>query len=165
MASTVLKTKPGVEDVDTGIDNRRKIATSLSGIVADNIVLLVKTQGYHWNVVGPLFHSIHELTEAQYKDLFAAIDTLAERIRALGYPAPTSLKSMISETRLDDAKGNPSAEKMIETLVADHEAVVRAMREAAEMAEEQHDLVTADLLTARMGWHEQAIWMLRAIIS
>jgi starvation-inducible DNA-binding protein len=135
----------------------------LSDLLADTYVLLIKTQGYHWNVVGPLFVSIHELTEAHYQDLFAAGDVIAERIRALGYPAPSSMHDMIPLTVVGENTGNPTAEAMIDALASDHEKVVQRLRDVTETAEKLHDHVTADMLTARMAFHEQAIWMLRAI--
>jgi starvation-inducible DNA-binding protein len=161
----VLDVKPHVENPDLGIDDRKRLAAALAAIVADTYVLLVKTQGYHWNVVGPLFISLHKLTEEQYEDLFAAGDELAERIRALGYPAPASLHAMINDSRISEAKGNPTAEEMVENLVADHEILVRHLREITELAEELHDQGTADMLTERMKAHEKAIWMLRAIVA
>lgn len=163
--SDVLDIKPHIENPDLGIDDRKRLADNLADIVADTYVLLVKTQGYHWNVVGPLFISLHKLTEEQYEDLFAAGDELAERIRTLGYPAPTSLREMIKDSRISEAKGNPTAEEMVENLVADHETLVRHLREITELAEDLHDQGTADMLTERMKAHEKAIWMLRAIVS
>jgi starvation-inducible DNA-binding protein len=163
--SEVLDVKSHIENPDLGIDDRKRLADSLAKIVADTYVLLVKTQGYHWNVVGPLFVSLHKLTEEQYEDLFEAGDELAERIRALGYPAPCSLHDMIKDSRVAEATGNPTAEEMVENLVADHETVVRHLREITDLAEELHDQGTADMLTDRMKSHEKAIWMLRAIVA
>ena len=163
--SDVLDVKSHIEDPDLGIDDRKRLADSLAKIVADTYVLLVKTQGYHWNVVGQLFVSLHKLTEEQYEDLFEAGDELAERIRALGYPAPCSLHDMIKDSRVAEARGNPTAEEMVENLVADHETVVRHLREITDLAEELHDQGTADMLTDRMKSHEKAIWMLRAIVA
>ena len=165
MADNVLKTKATIEHPETGIENRKRLAAGLSGLLADTYVLLIKTQGYHWNVVGPLFVSLHELTEAQYQDLFAAADVIAERIRALGYPAPSSMNELIPLTGIGEDTGNPTAEAMVERLMSDHETVVQRLRQVTEVAEEQRDHVTADLLTARMAFHEQAVWMLRAIVS
>ena len=165
MTAQVLKTKANVEKLQTGIDDRESLAKALSACLADTYILMIKTQAYHWNVVGPLFYSIHNLTEAQYQDLFKAADELAERVRSLGYPAITSTKEMTSVSSIKEATGNPTAEKMIETLVADHETVAKSFRETAELAEEHRDLVTADMLTARIQFHEQAIWMLKAIIA
>ena len=89
-AQKALDPKPREENVNFGLDDkaRETIAQNLSAILADTYALLVKTHIYHWNVVGPLFHSIHEMTEEQYNDLFKATDEIAERIRALGYRAP-----------------------------------------------------------------------------
>ena len=165
MNDTVLGTKADIEHPDTGIENRKRLVNGLSGLLADTLVLQIKTQAYHWNVVGPLFVSIHELTERQYENLFEAADEIAERIRALGYPAPSSINDMIPLTGVREDTGNPTAEAMIANLVRDHEIVVQRLRTATEVAEELHDQVTADMLTARMAFHEQAIWMLRAIIS
>jgi starvation-inducible DNA-binding protein len=163
MADSLLNSKATVEHPETGIDDRKRLVGGLSGLLADTYVLLIKTHGYHWNVVGPLFISIHELTEAQYNDLFAAADVLAERIRALGYPAPSSMNELIPLTVVREDTGNPNAETMIERLAGDHETVVQRLRQVTEVAEELHDHVTADLLTERMAFHEKAIWMLRAI--
>ena len=84
MTYAVLKTEPARETPETGIESRRLLADGLCGVLADSVVLMIKTQSYHWNVVGPLFHSIHQMTEEQYRDLFEAIDEIAERVRALG---------------------------------------------------------------------------------
>jgi starvation-inducible DNA-binding protein len=167
MTADVLQHKPTVESVDIGLKDeaRQRLATGLTGNLADTFALLVKTLGYHWNVVGPLFHSLHEMTEDQYKDLFDAADDLAERIRALGFPAPSAYAEMAGVTAVEDSPGIPSAEEMVRDLISSNELVVRRMREVALTAEELEDTVTHDLLTERMGEHEKTIWMLKAIVS
>jgi len=166
MTATVLHARPGVDHPDTDLEQRKRLAASLTGILADAYVLMVKTQGFHWNVVGPLFISLHELTEQQYQDLFAAIDELAERIRALGYPAPTSIADLMPHSAIAEAHGsNFSAEQMVTTLISDHETVSRRLRDAVELAEDLRDVATADMLTERLQVHEKAIWMLRATVA
>jgi starvation-inducible DNA-binding protein len=165
MSSSVLHMKTDVENPETGLENRKRLAGNLTAVLADTYLLLVKTQGYHWNVVGPLFVSLHHLTEEQYQNLFEAVDDLAERIRALGHPAPSSITEMMALAEITEDTGNASAEQMIERLVADHERLVRRLREATILAEQQHDAVTAGMLTDRMAFHEQAVWMLRAVIA
>lgn len=164
MVESLLESRATIEHPETGIENRKRLVGGLSGILADTYVLLIKTQGYHWNVVGPLFVSIHNLTETHYHDLFAAVDVLAERIRALGYPAPSSMNEMIPLTAIGEDTGNPTAETMIEKLAGDHEKIVQRLRQVTQVAEELNDHVTADMVTARMAFHEKAIWMLRAIV-
>jgi starvation-inducible DNA-binding protein len=165
MTAQVLKPKATVEKLETGIDDREHLAKALTGCLADTYILMVKTQAYHWNVVGPLFVSIHELTEQHYQNLFKAADELAERVRALGYPTISSTEEMKMMSVVGEESGNPDAEQMIENLVKDHETVAKRFRETGELAEEHHDPVTADMLTERIQFHEQAVWMLKAIIT
>lgn len=166
MANSVLKVQPTVEGPETDLEQRGRLAASLTAMLADAYVLMVKTQGFHWNVVGPLFVSLHELTEQQYQDLFGAIDKIAERIRALGYPAPTSIADLMPHSALTEAHGsNFSAEQMVSALISDHETVSRRLRDTVEVAEDLRDAATADMLTERLQVHEKAVWMLRAIIA
>lgn len=151
--------------LDTGMarEDSGKVAEQLVDVLADTYTLLVKTHVYHWNVVGPLFLPFHELTEQHYKDLFEATDVIAERIRALGYPAPLSFAELQPQAAVAEETKNRSAESMVKHLINDHEAMVKRMREVTSDAEDADDPVTADMLTQRLAFHEKAIWMLRAI--
>jgi starvation-inducible DNA-binding protein len=162
--SVALDIRPATDQPATGIDGQARVAQDLRSCLADSYVLMTKTLAYHWNVVGPLFHSVHELTEEQYDDLFKAIDDLAERIRALGHVAPSSMQEMLNDTVLHEDSGHPSTRDMLTNLVRDHETVARRFRESVLHAEEEKDVVTADLLTERLAFHEKSIWMLRAIL-
>ncbi|WP_417683998.1 Dps family protein [Roseibium sp.] len=162
-----VKTKKS-ENPKTGIDQaaREQIAKHLSVVLADTYMLVVRSHVYHWNVVGPLFKSIHDLTEQHYENMFKAADDIAERIRALGYPAPVDadhLKMTIDISA--PGKGMPSAKVMVEELVKAHEKIAAEMRDVAEFAGENADPVTEDLLTERLAFHEQAVWMLRALVT
>jgi len=165
MNHNILEMSPGVEASNTGIKNAEQLATSVAASLADTYVLMVKTQAYHWNVVGPLFYSVHNLTEEHYNDLFKAVDEIAERIRALGYPAPTNLKDMVEISEISEDTGNTSTEEMIANLADDHETAAKRFRKAVEIAEENRDVVTADMLTARMAFHEKAAWMFKALLT
>lgn len=156
---TVVKT----EAIDIGIPKatREKLARTLSALLAETYRLTITSHLAHWNVVGPLFKPVHELTEAHYEDLFAATDELAERIRSLGFPAPHGgAKLDLGTIALERIHGNTRA--LIETLVSAHEGITKMLRQAAAEAEEAEDFVTHDLLTARLAFHEKAIWMLSA---
>lgn len=158
----VLNTVPKADKVETGVSNVPNIADGLTQALADTYRLMFKTHAYHWNVEGPLFHSIHVLTEGQYNDLFKAADVVAERIRALGYLAPWQLADIIKGSVVEDASKLPSAQDMVADLAADHEAIAKRLRDVIEIAEKGNDPVTADLLTARCAFHEKSAWMLRA---
>jgi len=158
----VLNTVPKADKVETGVSNVPNIADGLTQALADTYRLMFKTHAYHWSVEGPLFHSIHVLTEGQYNDLFKAADVVAERIRALGYLAPWQLADIIKGSVVEDASKLPSAQDMVADLAADHEAIAKRLRDVIEVAEKGNDPVTADLLTARCAFHEKSAWMLRA---
>ncbi len=145
--------------------DRRELASLLSVALADSYALYLKTQGFHWNVAGPLFYSLHKLTEEQYSEMADAIDELAERIRAIGFPAPASFDQFIEMTQITQERGVPTAEKMIEQLVEGNEVCSRSLREAVKAASDADDVKTADLLTDRIGQHEQNVWMLRAMLA
>lgn len=157
-----MKVVPSPEKVKTGVKDIAPIADGIAGVLADTYRLIFKTHAYHWNVEGPLFYSIHSLTETQYEDMFAAADDLAERIRALGQLAPGKLSEIVERSVVTDLEKMPSAEQMVEDLAADHERVAKRLRDLVELAEERRDAVTADLATQRCAFHEQAAWMLRA---
>lgn len=157
-----MKVVPSPENVKTGVTDISPIADGIAGVLADTYRLIFKTHAYHWNVEGPLFYSIHKLTEAQYEDMFTAADALAERIRALGRLAPGKLSEIVERSVVADLEKLPSAEQMVEDLAADHERVAQRLRELVAVAEERLDAVTADLATARCAFHEKAAWMLRA---
>lgn len=165
MSAEIMKSKVKVQSVKTGIDkdDRAELAAQLSKVLIDTTQLLLKTQSYHWNVVGPLFKPVHDLTELHYKNLFSAIDVIAERIRALGHPAPVATGKSKSDYKLTIETSLPDTAEMILSLIADHEALVRRMRETADLAGKAGDMVSNDMLVARLAFHEKAIWMLRAM--
>ncbi len=154
-------------DIDIGIDEKSRVAIAegLSRLLADTYTLYLKTHNFHWNVTGPLFNTLHLMFEQQYIELAAAVDEIAERIRALGLPAPGSYAQFARLTCIPEEESVPRAEEMIAQLVKDQEAVVRTARRAFPAAQEANDEPTADLLTQRMQIHEKTAWMLRSMIS
>ena len=153
--------------IDIGIDEkaRRKIGEGLSRMLADTYTLYLKTHNFHWNVTGPMFNTLHLMFEAQYNELALAVDLLAERIRALGFPAPGSYRQFAELTCIKEETEVPAAEEMIAQLVKDQEAVVRTARSIFPVVDEAHDEPTADLLTQRMQVHEKTAWMLRSLLG
>jgi len=153
--------------IDIGItdQDRKAIADGLSRLLADSYTLYLKTHNYHWNVTGPMFNTLHLMFEQQYTELALAVDLIAERIRALGFPAPGSYKAYAALTSIEEETGTPSAEEMIRQLVKGQEAVVRTARAVFPAAEAANDEPTADLLTQRMQIHEKNAWMLRSLVA
>ena len=153
--------------VNIGIDedNRAKIAEGLSRLLADTYTLYLKTHNFHWNVTGPMFQTLHLMFETQYTELSTAVDLIAERIRALGYPAPGTYSEYVRLSSISETPGVPKAKEMIRLLVEGQEAVVRTARSIFPLLEEVNDEPTADLLTQRMQVHEKTAWMLRSLLE
>ena len=150
----------GINDKD-----RKKIAEGLSRLLADTYTLYLKTHNFHWNVTGPMFNTLHLMFEGQYTELALAVYSIAERIRALGFPAPGSYKEYAKLSSIPEADGVPEANEMIRQLVEGQEAVVRTARGVFALTDEVHDEPSADLLTQRMQIHEKTAWMLRAMLG
>ncbi len=153
-----FKQKTGLQEGD-----RKAIADALGVVLADTYMLFIKTQGVHWNIMGPAFVSVHELTAGQYQNMYEAIDEIAERIRALGHKAPASYTKYGALSSIRDEDEPKTVKDMLSMLISDHETVVADMRLAVESCESKNDFVTADMMIGRMAWHEEAIWMLNAL--
>lgn len=167
MTHAVLKNKITELGPDMGIraDQRHAVAKSLGDALADAFRLYFNTQSLHWNVEGPTFYSLHKLTEEQYETLHSSVDTIAERIRALGIPAPQSLQGLDERSAIGDLPASADLKERIETLIRDFEVAGIRLKRIVREAEEVDDIKTADLLTEQLGNYEEFAWMLRATIA
>lgn len=161
--SDALKTVPAANPVHSGVAKPAEVAAALASVLAGSYALLLRTHSYHWNVEGPLFHSIHHLTGEQLTELFGAIDALGERIRALGHLAPMGAADMLRDRLSGPPATKPSAQGMVDRLADDHEALATELHALVRLAGDHSDPVTADLSTRQSAFHEKAAWMLRAI--
>ncbi|HTP45820.1 MAG TPA: Dps family protein [Casimicrobiaceae bacterium] len=154
-------------DINIGIkeSDRAKIAEGISRLLADTYTLYLKTHNFHWNVTGPMFQTLHLMFEQEYTELALAVDLIAERIRALGVPAPGTYKEFAKLSSIKESEGVPNAQDMIRQLVEGQEAVVRTARSVFPLVDKVHDEPTADLLTQRMQVHEKNAWMLRSLLE
>ncbi len=161
--SSALNVIPSSDEINTSVTDTEAMAQGVEHMLADTYRLIFKTHAVHWNVEGPMFYAVHNLTEEQYENLFEAADEIAERIRALGHLAPSTLSSIVSNSVVQDEEKPSSAGEMCEDLAADHERVARRLHALVEIAGEARDPVTEDMATERVAFHEKAAWMLRAI--
>lgn len=153
--------------IDNGISekDRKEIAHGLSRLLADSYTLYLMTHNFHWNVKGPMFNTLHLMFEGQYNELALAVDLIAERIRALGFPAPGTHAEFAKLSSIKEIKGQPKAIEMIKYLVAAQEAVTKTARSILPLVDKASDEPTADLLTQRMQLHEKTAWMLRSLLE
>ena len=153
--------------IDTGLKpkERADVARELSKVLADSFAVYQKTHGYHWNVRGPEFFSLHKLLEQQYNEIWAALDDIAERIRALGELAPQSASAFANLTSIKDGDPEKDAPAMLTELMKDHETLIATCRAALKAADDDGDDVSVDLLTQRLATHEKFTWMLRSTLG
>ena len=164
MAKTQVKSAPSI-DMGLEMEDRHSVAEGLSRLLADSYTLYLKTHNFHWNVTGPLFSTLHLMFQQQYEELATAVDLVAERIRALGQPAPGSFVQFARLASVKEESGVPPAEEMLRQLVEGQQAVVRTARQLFPQAEHSGDQVTMDLLTQRLQVHEKNAWMLRSMLE
>ncbi|PHV10725.1 Dps family protein [Chitinimonas sp. BJB300] len=154
-------------DIHLGIPEakRQAIAEGLSRLLADTYTLYLQTHNFHWNVTGPMFNSLHLMFENQYTELALGVDLIAERIRALGMPAPGTYSSFSKLSTVAEIEGVPPAKEMIGILLKGQETVVRTARQLLPLVSEVGDESSADLLTQRLQVHEKTAWMLRSLLE
>ena len=159
--------KQSATKIDIGISDkeRKAIAAGLSRVLADAYTLYLKTHNFHWNVTGPMFQTLHLLFMDLYNEQWTAVDLIAERIRALGFPAPGTYSEFAALASIKESKGVPKAKDMLRDLVAGQESVARTARAVFPIAEKANDQPTCDLLTQRMQIHEKNAWMLRSLLE
>ncbi|EGF10184.1 DNA protection during starvation protein 2 [Neisseria bacilliformis ATCC BAA-1200] len=164
---SVNQTRSSTMSINIGMSDqqRESIAKGLSQLLANSYTLYLKTHNYHWNVRGPMFHSLHTMFETQYNELALAVDEIAERIRALGFLSPGSYSEFAALSSIKEGDSKNDAHAMIRELVEGQETIVRICREIFPLAEEAADEPTVDLLTIRMKAHEKTAWMLRVLLE
>lgn len=153
--------------IDIGIakKDREAIAKGLSRLLADSYTLYLKTHGFHWNITGTMFNTLHLMFETQYNELWLALDQVAERIRSLDVMAPGSGAQFAKLSSIKEETGVPEWREMVAQLVDGHETVARTAREVFQLADKASDQPTADLATQRMQAHEKTAWMLRSLLA
>ena len=145
---------------------RQKVASLLNKLLSDEFVLYTKTLKFYWNVQGQNFTELHKLFKKQYKKVFKMIDAIAERARALGAPALGSLKEFSTYSRLKEITTDKlSAQEMLKQLLADHETIIRTLRDAIDSTTQANDQGTANFLQELLVKHEKFAWMLRASLQ
>ena len=164
----MAKSKTSMPPINIGLPekDRAAIAKGLNALLADTYTLYLTTHNFHWNVTGPMFNTLHTMFMAQYTELWTAVDPIAERIRALGFPAAGSYGQFGKLSSLKDAPATPpKALEMVRILVEGHEGVARTARSIFPLADKASDEPTADLLTQRLDIHEKTAWMLRSLLE
>ncbi len=166
-SSTVNKVNGIKPDLGLNDSAQQIVVDILKVLLADESLLYIKLRNYHWNVTGTEFFPLHAAFEEQYEKLADVIDDVAERIRQYGVMTPGTMDEFIKSSRLNEQPGvYPNARTMVANLLADHESIIRYLREDIEKIDDDADDVGAeDLLTAILQDHQKMAWMLRAYLE
>jgi len=138
------------------------LMNKLSIIMADTYALYLKTQNYHWHVKGPHFKPLHELFEAQYRELAEAVDAVAERMLMMGHKAPATFKEFEKLKTIKDGDSGLNSNQMVSELANDNATLVKDLNKAMLLAQDANDEGTVNLLSERVAVHQKAHWMLSA---
>jgi starvation-inducible DNA-binding protein len=157
------------EDINIGIDkkDRHKVAKMLNILLADEYVLYTKTLNYHWNVYGRAFDQFHSFFKKQYEDLFKIIDTVAERVRSVGFRSLGTMSEFLKHTRLKEEQDDktPQDINMVKKLLNDHESIITNLHSNIALCSKYGDHGTENLLGDLIERHEKMAWMLRSFIE
>lgn len=131
--------------------------------IANWSVLSVKLRQYHWYVQGPLFFTLHAKFEELYQEASAHVDTLAERLLAIGGRPAATMQEYVNKAVIGEGNYTETAEEMVKAVLDDFAAMLRDLNDA--MRASADDEVTHDLLLAMKASIEKQSWMLKAFLG
>jgi starvation-inducible DNA-binding protein len=142
------------------------VVEGLQTLLADSYALMAQTHLAHWNVEGPNFFQLHAAFQGQYEELFAAVDEVAERLRALDVLAPGGLKTLAKASRIEElpVEATPSKD-FVAHLVDSHEILLATAHALRDASGEADDLETQDLAIGRIAAHQKTLWMLKSFLK
>ena len=152
-------------NIELSDQTKKECASALGKVLADTFVLYAKTHGFHWNVEGPQFIALHGMFEEQYKDLWGSIDDIAERIRALGQPAPGTMRRFLELAEVKENSDRLPASQMLSELVRDNETAARTVRAVLSTVHAAGDEASASVLADRLTYHEKQLWMMKSVMA
>jgi starvation-inducible DNA-binding protein len=152
-------------ELDIPMEAREKVVVELEKLLADTYTLYLLSHNFHWNVTGPQFYHYHALFEDHYTALAAAVDEIAERVRALGFPAPATYKQFSKLTSIEEPEGVPEAQEMIKLAAEAHKKLIERSRIVIKIADEAGDDTSIDVGTQRLVYHEKVLWMLNSMLE
>lgn len=142
-----------------------RVTDSLNLVLADSYALMALTHLAHWNVEGADFFPLHQAFQAQYENLFEAIDEIAERVRALDVYAIGGLSTFAKVAQMEEFRSPLPQKDYVAALIVAHEKVMDDATRTRNVAGETGDLETQDLMIKRLQWHEKTLWMFKSYLK
>lgn len=149
----------------TETETQNQIATALETLIADSYALMAQTHLAHWNVEGTDFFQLHVAFQAQYEELFTAIDDIAEHLRTLEIYAPGGLKSLASLSKIQEMDRRLPGKDYVANLIEAHEILIEGAKKGQQVSGEAGDTETEDLFIERLRIHNKTLWMLKSYLK
>ncbi|MCF8230998.1 MAG: DNA starvation/stationary phase protection protein [Bacteroidales bacterium] len=146
-------------------EKTQKIVDELNVLLGDVQVFYMNVKGYHWNIEGKPFFVLHDKFEELYNDLAEKGDEIAERIKTLEGRPVHSYSEFLNVADIKEETDVSSDESTVKGVVKGLQKLVERERSIIEMASENGDETTADILTGFMGEQEKMIWMYNAFLK
>jgi starvation-inducible DNA-binding protein len=165
--SVIFSKKTSKMSSQINVQNNTTSVNILNKLLANESVLLMQTLNYHWNLEGPEFHDYHLLFDKQYNQLFADMDKIAERVRALKGHAIGSFHHVLQNATLqEDNNKTPKPKQMVQNLTKQYESLIAEIKDAiSELNDSSKDFGTVNFLEELITQHEKTAWMLRSLIK
>jgi len=139
------------------------ISDHLAQAVSDLTDLRLQVKQSHWNVTGRGFIGIHKLFDQLAEELDQAIDTAAERQRALGFLTHGTARHVAKTSKLGQASAERhSIDEIVAHLVEQYQAASLSAQEAAKSCDEHEDLATSDLFVDTIRMLDQHRYFLQS---
>ncbi len=142
-----------------------ELSQALKIVLANHYAFSLKAQNFHWNVEGPDFSQYHALFGDIYEEVYGSVDTIAERVRTIGYYTPGSFRRYLELSQVEDQVEIPNARSMMEKLLADINVLQSSIKVCYDLAEQNSNHGLSNLMAERQDAFAKHAWMLTATLK
>jgi len=142
-----------------------ELSQALKIVLANHYAFSLKAQNFHWNVEGPDFSQYHALFGDIYEEVYGSVDTIAERVRTIGFYTPGSFRRYLELSQVEDQVEIPNARSMMEKLLADINALQSSIKVCYDLAEQNSNHGLSNLMAERQDAFAKHAWMLTATLK
>ncbi len=146
-------------------DETIRMVEGLNKLLANYHVHYQKLRNYHWNVKGEDFFDIHEEFEKQYNETKENIDEIAERVRVFGHTPMSTLGEYLKYSEIKETGTDLSAREMVGEILNDYEILLTYLVEVTDIAVDNGDFGTEDMIKSFIKKLEKSHWMWTAFLN
>lgn len=154
-----------IKDISLAQADMNKIIDQLNALLANYHVFYMNVRGYHWNVRGSDFFTLHVKFEELYTDMQLQIDAIAERILMLNGTPLHAYSDFTKIANIKEDKNVSESRACVQGVLTGLTMTIAKEREIIDLADELDDQGTADLLTGYVQEQEKLVWMYNAYLG